>query len=107
MSVQDFVCYVLKVPVHIDGYVYICKAIKFILTNDGDPRFYEHLCVECNKDKKCIERSLRLAKEKSISSIPESDYEKIFMRTKNDGITSKEFICYAAQFYRKEFKSEE
>lgn len=105
MSISDFVCYVLKVPADLNGFVYTCKAIKHVLESGGEPNFYEALEKELNKDRGCIERCLRLAKEKALKRMLKSDYKKIFGDMEN--IKGKEFICYSAQYYRKEFMNED
>lgn len=103
MSISDFVCYVLRMPTNIDGYVYTCRAIKYVIEHDGDSRFYECLQGEFNKSYACIEKSLRLAKNKAIDKMLYEDIHKIFLDRHKDELKTKEFICYAAQYYRKEF----
>lgn len=105
MSISDFVCYVLRVPANLDGYAYTCKALKYLVEHDGSPRFYEHLQAEYGKSFSCIEKSLRLAKTKAIQNMSSEDYGNIF-GNHSDRVTVKEFICYAAQYYRKEFINE-
>ena len=100
MSVTDFVCYVLQVPVNLDGFIYTCKAIKYVLDNNEDPRFYEHLQKELGKSYACIEKGLRLAKSKSLSSIDKTAYKSIY--GEKESIKTKEFIWYAAHYYGKE-----
>lgn len=105
MSVSDFVCYVLRVPTNLDGFKYACIAIQYILEHNSDHRFYEHLQEQFEKSKSCIEKSLRLAKVKAVNRMNREDYMKIFCGSQE--VTSKEFICYAAQFYRKEYMNED
>ena len=105
MSISDFVCYVLKVPANLDGYVYICKAIQYVVEHNGDSGFYEHLQSECHKSYACLEKSIRFAKTKSLERMSEDDYTKIFLTSERE-LKAKEFICYAAQYYRKEFVNE-
>ena len=105
MSISDFVCYVLKVPANLDGYVYICKAIKYVVEHNGDSGFYEHLQSECGKSYACIEKGLRLAKTKALKRMSDEDFIRIFLKSERE-IKAKEFICYAAQYYRKEFGNE-
>lgn len=105
MSISDFVCYVLRVPANLDGYIYTCKAIEYVISNKGDARFYEHLQGECGKSYACIEKGLRLAKTKALERMSDEDFIRIFL-TSQRKIKAKEFICYAAQYYRKEFGNE-
>lgn len=104
MSVSDFVCYVLRVPATLDGYAYMCKAIQYVVSHNGDSRFYEHLQGESDKSYACIEKALRLAKSKAVEKMSTEDYNRIFQ---GQEVKTKEFICYAAQYYRKEFMNEE
>lgn len=104
MSISDFVCYVLRVPANLDGYIYTCKAIEYVISHEGDARFYEHLQGECGKSYACIEKALRLAKSKAVERMSAEDYNKIYQ---GQAVKTKEFICYAAQYYRKEFINEE
>lgn len=106
MSIPDFVCYVLNVPVSLSGYSYVCKAIEYVLNNDGETRFYEHLQKVCNKNFSCIEKSLRLVKNKSLNRMLGEDYEAIFGRLDKSEVKVKDFICYAAVYYRKEYMNE-
>ena len=105
MSISDFVCYILKVPANLDGYVYICKAIRYVVEHNGDSGFYEHLQGECGKSYACIEKGLRLAKTKALKRMSDEDFIRIFLTSERE-IKAKEFICYAAQYYRKEFGNE-
>lgn len=105
MSISDFVCYVLRVPASLDGYVYTCRALKYVLENGGDSGFYEHLNGEFDKSYSCIEKALRLAKTKAVARMSKDDYLNIFQG--DEDIKVKEFICYAAQYYRKEFMKDE
>lgn len=100
MSILDFVCDHLKVPVDIDGYNYSVKAIKFVVENSGDSRFYDHLCEQCGKSRGNVERCLRFAKSKAIASLSDVEYSKIYPIAKED-LTAKQFICYAALYYRR------
>lgn len=106
MLISDFVCYVLNVPASLSGYSYVCKAIEYIVNNDGDIKFYEYLQKVCNKSFPCIEKSLRLVKNKSLCRMLDTDYEAIFGRLNKSEIKVKDFICYAALYYRKEYISE-
>lgn len=103
MTVSDYVCYVLRVPANLDGFMLVTKAIQYVLDNDGDSRFYEYLQANCDKNYACIEKALRLAKTKAIEKMPDSDFIKVFNGEERDTITVKVFVCYAAQYYRKEF----
>lgn len=103
MTVSDFVCYVLRVPVNLDGFILVSKAIQYVLDNEGDSRFYEYLQAQCDKSYACIEKSIRLAKNKAIERMNSDDYTKIYQ---GQDVKTKEFICYAAQYYRKEFGNE-
>lgn len=106
MSVSDFVYYVLRVPASLDGYVYMCRAIEYVLSHGGDSGFYEYLQGQCDKSYACIEKGLRLAKTKSLERISDEDYNKIFNIELKEDLKTKEFICCAAQYYRKEFACE-
>lgn len=105
MSISDFVCYVLKVPANLDGYVYICKAIRYVVDHNGESGFYEYLQSECHKSYACIEKGIRLAKNKALKRILNEDFVKIYPIDQR-AMKAKEFICYAAQYYRKEFVNE-
>lgn len=105
MSIQDFVCYVLKVPVNLIGYGYICSSIEYVVENNGDPDFYGYVSDLYEKNYAAIEKCIRLAKDKSVDRMCDSDYAAIFLKTKKEGVSTKEFICYAAHYYRKEYMS--
>lgn len=100
---SDYVCYVLRVPANLDGFMLVTKAIQYVLNNDGDSRFYEYLQGVSGKSYACIEKALRLAKIKAIEKMPDADFIKVFNGEERDDITVKVFVCYAAQYYRKEF----
>ena len=104
MTVSDFVCYVLQVPANLDGFILTTKAIQYVLSNDNDSRFYEHLQGASGKSYACIEKALRLAKNKALERMSKDDYDRIYQ---GQEVKTKQFICYAAQYYRKEFGDEE
>lgn len=103
MTVSDFVCYVLQVPANLDGFILTIKAIQYVLENDNDSRFYEYLQGACNKSYACIEKSLRFAKNRALERMSKEDYDMIYQ---GQEVKTKQFICYAAQYYRKEFSNE-
>lgn len=103
MSISDFVFYVLKVPVHIDGFTLICEAIKYAIDNNMSVKYNEYLSVKSHKNYSCVERCMRSAIEKSLEKIDESDFNRIFIEKPN-GV--KSYIGCAALFYRKEFMNE-
>lgn len=104
MTVSDFVCYVLQVPANLDGFVLTTKAIQYVLNNGNDSRFYGHLQEVCGKSYSRIEKALRFAKNKALERMSEEDYDRIYQ---GQEVKTKQFICYAAQYYRKEFGNEE
>lgn len=104
MSIKEFVTYVLKVPVHLNGYMCICNAIKYVVESD-DPKFYKVLTKDSTgMTLRQSERNIRTAKQKSLENITEIDKQHIF--AKCTSITNSEYICRAAQFYMREYKHE-
>lgn len=103
MTVPDFVCDVLKVPISLDGYAYMCEAIAYMVKTDKDLRFYTHLMETYGKSYSCIEKSLRLAKTKALESMSEEEFAKIFPNhSREELIRTKEFLAYAVRYFRKE-----
>lgn len=104
MSISEFVWNVLKVPTNLVGFSYTCKAIQYVVEHDGDSSFYTHLQKEIGKSYACIEKAVRLAKSQALKNMSKEDYYKIYSHT---SVKTKEFICSAAQYYRKEYLNED
>lgn len=103
MSVSDFVCYVLKIPINVEGFTFVCEAINYCLEHDGSTKFYEHLQKVSGKAYACVERALRYAISKAFERMSTSDCEAIFHSQR---MQSKEFIGTAMLYYRREFMNE-
>lgn len=107
MSISDFVCWVLRVPISSKGYNIICKAIKYILSNKAELKLYEYLEKEFDKNQSCIEKNIRDAKAKSLELMSEENYAKVFRSLEKDSIKTTDFVLYAARYYEEEFGNED
>ena len=107
MTISDFVCWVLRVPVSSKGYNIICKAIRYILANKAELKLYEYLENEFDKNRSCIEKNIRDAKAKSLELMSQENYTKIFRSLDKNSIKTIEFVLYAARYYEEEFSDED
>lgn len=105
MQIKEFVYSVLGIPVSLNGFALVCEAITYVVEHD-DSKFHPHLQRKTEKSYACIEKNIKLAREKSFSAMSDELKEKIYGGVK-EPILNKEFIWFAAQHYQKEYMNED
>ena len=107
MTIQTYVNEILQIPVTRIGNKYTVEAIEIVL-DTYDHKFYPRLCGTTGKTAGQLEKSLRDAKERSLSFMDQDLRSKIFPILANrTTISNTEFSVLAAQYYREKYENKE
>lgn len=107
MTVSDFVCWVLRVPISSRGFNIICRAIEHVIESGDATNLYEHLQEEFSKTYSGIEKNIRDAKMKSLELMSPDNYSKVFRCLEKNSIKTRDFVLYSARYYKEEFLNED